>query len=554
MGTITSEWPLPMEMFARRAREKADQVYLRQPIDRVYNEITWAEAYDQTRRLASGLLSLGLQPGDKVAILSENCAEWFISDFAITMAGLISVPIYFTAGEKTIRYVLEHSEAKAIIVGKLTNYQAAQQAIEDDFLTIGMPYDTLSCKQELTQLVADSEPLPESAMASPDLGDMFSITYTSGSTGNPKGVVLTFKNIVYGGSSTANLMEGNHEERVISYLPLAHITERSLIEYASLYAGAQVTFVESLQTFVDDLKSARATFFLSVPRLWMKFQSGVLAKMPQKKLNRLLKIPVVNSMVRRKIKEQLGLSYVRNCGSGSAPISPAILDWYHRLGIEISEGWGMTELTGMATTQFPFRPDKIGTIGRAMDGLEVKTSEQGEIQVRGDAVFKEYYKNPEVTSETFTDDGFMRTGDKAEMDEEGYLRITGRVKDLFKSGKGKYVAPVPIESKLAVNQLIEQLCVMGSGLPQPVAVVVLSQEVAEGMSKEEISASLAETLESVNAQLEKHEVLGGIRIAAEPWTIDNGLLTPTLKIKRAELEEKYGNLIAESSQKVVVWE
>jgi long-chain acyl-CoA synthetase len=268
----------------------------------------------------------------------------------------------------------------------------------------------------------------------------------------------------------------------------------------------------------------------------------------------MLKIPIVSNVVKRKIKEQLGLDNVGSVGSGSAPISPHILKWYQRLGINISEGWGMSETTGMATTLFPFRADKLGTIGRAVDGFEVKLSEQGEILIKGKGVFREYYKNPEATAEAFTEDGFLRTGDKADIDNEGYLQITGRVKDLFKTGKGKYVAPVPIESKLANNLLIEQLCVMGSGLPACIAVVVLSKEVAENMSREEIEASLIETIHSVNTEIEKHEVIGGIRIAKDAWTIENGLLTPTLKLKRTELEQKYLSLISQTGDQTISWE
>jgi long-chain acyl-CoA synthetase len=315
-----------------------------------------------------------------------------------------------------------------------------------------------------------------------------------------------------------------------------------------------VTFNESLETFVDDLKSARVTSFLSVPRLWMKFQAGVLANLPQKKLDRLLKIPFVSGMVKKKIRAQLGLADVTSCGSGSAPVAPSVLEWYQKLDIPISEGWGMTEVTGLGSTQFPFRADKIGTIGKAVEGLEIKTSGEGEILVKGEGVFMGYYKDDKTTAETFTEDGWMRTGDRAEMDEEGYLRITGRVKELFKSGKGKYVAPAPIEGSLGENQLIEQICVMGSGLPKPIAVMVLSPEISQGMSQQEIAESLEQTLDSVNAKLEKHEVLGGIRIANETWSVENGLLTPTLKIKRDQLEQKYQSLISRETSDKIVWE
>lgn len=543
---------LPMQQFEAMAETLGERIFWRQPRNRNYTETSWREAWNQTLKLAAGFRSLGLQPGDKVAIYSENCAEWFLTDFAIAAVGLISVPIYFTAGKKTVSYILEHSGAKAIVVGKLGKFSHLDDAVPSEMITISMPYDTWPCQFQTSDLIEASEPLTE--FAHPSWDDTFSITYTSGSTGNPKGVVLTFRNIVYGATAMFSLREPGPDESTISYLPLAHITERALVEYASLYAGSMVTFVESLETFPDDLRGANVTSFLSVPRLWMKFQSGVLAKMPQKKLDRMLKIPIISTMVKKKIRDQLGLSRAKILGSGSAPIAPSVLEWYQKLGMGISEGWGMTELSGVATTHYPVRDDKIGTIGKAVEGLEVKVSEQGEILVRGHGVFKEYYKNDEVTNETFTEDGWMRTGDRASLDDEGFLRITGRVKELFKSGKGKYVAPVPIESMMGENQLIEQICVMGSGLPAPKAVVVIANEVSAGMSRDEISQSLEQTMTSVNQKIEKHECLAGVCVANDEWTVDNGLLTPTLKIKRDRLEDKYQGLITQSCSSRINWE
>jgi len=213
----------------------------------------------------------------------------------------------------------------------------------------------------------------------------------------------------------------------------------------------------------------------------------------------------------------------------------------------------MSETMGLATSQHPYDFSKVGTIGKAVQGFDVVISEAGEVLIKGPAVFREYYKNPEATAESFTQDGYFKTGDKAEMDADGYLRITGRVKDIFKSGKGKYVAPVPIESKLASNLLIEQLCVMGSGLPTAMVVVVLSNEVAKELSQEQIEESLMSTVGDVNKQIEKHEAVGGIYITRDMWTIENGLLTPTMKVKRAEIEEKYLPIL-EGQKETVVWE
>jgi len=539
-------------MFRRQVQATPEKVYLRQPINGEYREYSWQETYDQTLRLAQALLGLGLQPGDRVALLSGNCAEWFIADFAMLAAGLIPTPIYATAGDKTIHYVLEHSEAKAIVIGNLAKPEMALGAVPEGVITIGLSNGPDGVDHKAAELISNNQALTN--IHQPELSETFSIVYTSGSTGAPKGVLITYKNISFSAAVSVDLFQKGVEERFLSYLPLAHVTERGLIQYNSLYSGATVTFNESLDTFIRDLRNARVTSFISVPRLWVKFQSQILAHTPQRRLSLMLKLPIIGSMLKKKVRAQLGLGDALSCGCGSAPISPSTLNWYQKLGIDISEGWGMSETIGLATTNYPFKLSKLGTIGKPVTGFEIKTSDAGEILIRGDGVFKEYYKNPETTAEAFTEDGFLRTGDKADVDEDGYLKITGRVKDIFKSGKGKYIAPVPIESKLADNLLIEQLCVMGSGLPNAMAVIVLSKEIADDMNKEEIAQSLTNTLVAVNKQIEKHEVVGGIRIAKEAWTIENGLLTPTMKVKRAELEEKYRGLIAQEHKEIVVWE
>jgi long-chain acyl-CoA synthetase len=259
-------------------------------------------------------------------------------------------------------------------------------------------------------------------------------------------------------------------------------------------------------------------------------------------------------MVAKKIRRELGFENCRSWGSGTAPISPATLAWYHKLGINIGEGWGMSETSGLSCGNVPFDAGKLGTIGAPVAGTEMKLSDESEILIRSPGLFREYYKQPELTREVFTEDGFFHTGDKAHWDaSQQAFTITGRIKDIFKSSKGKYVTPVPIESKLSGNPLFEQVCVMGAGLRAPIAVVVVS-EAANYIQKEDLKKSFKSTLDTVNATLESHEKLSNIVIVNDEWTTENNLLTPTLKVKRDKLEEKYGPVIGQGFSEAIVWE
>ena len=529
-----------------------DDSFLHQPVDGQLHTFTFREAEDQARRMASALLALGLQPGDKVALLGKNCAEWLLADFAICMAGLVSVPIYPTASTDTIRFIFEHSEAKAVFVGKLDDPDAIARALPDSIPSIAFPYPTTACRYEWRTLVDDSDPIDE--YHSPAAEDAMTILYTSGSTGLPKGVVISYRAYIYGCTTARDTAKISRDDRVLSYLPLAHVTERMAIVGPSIYAATKIYFVESLETFQHDIKVAKPTGFGSVPRLWVKFQTGVHAKISPTKLKILLAIPILGGIVARKIRAELGLDECRFFGSGAAPISPHTLRWYHKLGINISEGWGMSETSGLSCSNTPFERRRIGTIGVPLDGTELKVSEAGELLIRCPGLFTEYYKRPDLTAEAFDDDGFFHTGDKAEWDDEvNGFRITGRVKDIFKSAKGKYVTPVPIEARLSANPLLEQVCVMGAGLPAPVAVVVLS-EGAQQISRRAVEDSLNSTLTDANAHLESHERLAGIFVVNDDWTPENDLMTPTLKVKRDKLDARFLPVLDKDFSGGIVWE
>ncbi|MFT4938512.1 MAG: long-chain acyl-CoA synthetase [Paraglaciecola sp.] len=529
----------PLEMFYHWQDTSPDTVFLRQPIDGVVKEFTWRDTADQANRVAAGLIALNLPPASNIAILSKNCAEWFIADLAIMLAGHVSVPIYSTAGEKTIRYVLDHAKCPVIFIGKLDKTAEQIAAVGDGIVKLAFPYSNIQLDKSWQELL-ENEPFTERPV--PDLKSVMTIVYTSGSTGDPKGVVHNYESICWAAHNSLDELGVGPDDRILSYLPLAHITERVLVEIASFYSGMRIDFIESLETFSRDIRNTQPTLFISVPRLWTRFQMGILSNIPQKKLDFLLRIPFVKNFISKKIRRKLGLQEARLCASGSAPIPETTLNWFHRIGVNISEGWGMTENSAYGTCCVPFRADKIGSIGRAYKGVDICISDEGEILVKGQCNMQGYYLDPVKTAEAFTEDGYLKTGDKGSIDADGYIRITGRLKEIFKTSKGKYIAPVPIESQLMANSIIEQVCVTGAKLKQPIALVVLSVE-AKQQDPEKNERSLLATLEEVNATLESHAVLDHIVIMQDDWTVENDLLTPTLKIKRNVLEEKYEDLI-----------
>lgn len=528
-----------------RARRSSDQLYLCQPMDRIWKHWTWAEAFDEACRLATGLRKLGLGPGDRIGLVSKNCAHWVIADMAMILAGMVSVPIYPTANARTIRQVLDHSEAQACIIGKLEHAESQLPGIPDGLLTVAMPYPGAMAKHEWSDLVSETAEDFEAHDAAED--DLATLLYTSGSTGEPKGAMHSFANFSFVGESLATAVGVRDGDRILSYLPLSHCTERAYVEAGSFYGGSTLYFVETLETFMEDLQHAEPTLFGSVPRLWKKFQLGVLEKIPHNKLETMLKLPIINMLIRNRIKKGLGLHKADWFASGSAPIAPVLLEWWHRVGVTISEGWGMTETFAYGTQVGRGEKPRFGTISRALPGVDLKTGDDDELLIRCRCMMQGYYKQEALTEESFDGD-FFRTGDRAFIDDQGWVRITGRVKEVFKTTKGKYVAPVPLESLLAKNEIIEQACVVGDHLDQPVALVQLAEHVE--LEMRELRRQLVDTLDSVNGELEAHQKISHVIVIRERWTVDNELLTPTLKIRRPQIEKRYRPAIEEATDKV----
>ncbi|MCU0925856.1 MAG: AMP-binding protein [Hydrogenophaga sp.] len=561
MSKIASEF-LALQRLYLWEKTDPHRVALTQPMGGdVVQDFTWAQVADQSRRMAAHLQAQGWAPGSKVAILSKNCAWWMMSDLAIWMAGYVSVPLYPTLAPETITQILQHSESKACFVGKLDGWDHMRPGVPTDLPCISYPLsppDAVRDYEGWEAIIERTAPMKASPVRGED--DLATLIYTSGTTGMPKGVMHSFGNFAWALDRGLQRIPMSRDDRMLSYLPLAHVVERMLVEHGWLRTAMHVYFAESLDTFAADLQRARPTVFFSVPRLWVKFQQGVHHKMPPAKLQRLLGIPIVGGIVRKKVKKALGLDQCTFAAGGAAPMPMALLQWYGKLGLPINEGYGMTENLALSHITENGK-NQQGTVGPTYPGVEHRIDPAtGEIQMRSQALMMGYYKEPEKTAEVFTADGWLKTGDKGSIDAGGLLRITGRVKDLFKTGKGKYVAPAPIEDKLVMHESVEACVVTGANLGQPLGIVMLNAEfVAKAQdpaARSELEASLAEHLKGINATLDPHERLQTIVVTTTAWTVDNDVITPTFKVKRNRIEDLYAKYYEswEASGQPVIWQ
>ncbi|MDQ7050095.1 MAG: AMP-binding protein [Enterobacterales bacterium] len=524
------------------ASVKPEQCFLNQAKGEHWTATSWRDAYQQVAQLASFLQKYPAK--SKIAIFSNNCSDWFLTDLAIMAAGHISVPIYPSASVKTINQILTHSETQLIFIGKLSSdFDLTQIASELDKIAIDKPIDGLCFWKESIKQCP-----PLQAFYQPSVKDTATIVYTSGTTGVPKGVVISYRAISSAVNSIQKTIEIDQSDRYFSYLPLAHIMERMAIELTSVVYGCQVSFVDDLPHFAINLKQTRPSMFVAVPRIWVKLKQKIEAGFGGEWLfEKLTNLPIFGSWLRRYLVKKLGFDNLRYAITGAAAISTDTIHWWERLGVIIYEAYGMSETLGISNVNRP-GARKIGTVGQVFESCQTMIAANGEILLKASCHMEGYYKEAELSAMA-VQDGWLRTGDLGEIDAQGYLSIKGRVKEIFKTSKGKYISPVPIEQQLENLFAVDQCCVFGSDLPQPIAVIVVDK--TQLPNKKQLNEYQAK-LQQINQGLEKHEKLSALLISSEEWTTENEMMTPTLKIRRQPIEDQYLPLYRPTSKNATI--
>lgn len=546
--------------FYRRETTDGDQPFLVQPFGERWETYTWAEAGGMARRVAAYLLAQGFPPGSKIGLVSKNCREWVIADLAIMMAGHVSVPLFATLPGDEIGPILEMGDVALLFVGRTDVWADMRQGVPADLPIIRFPHysgdSEIDRGTDWRDVLADTEPL--TGTPTPDLDDLWTIIFTSGTTGTPKGVMITYRTInaearaIYATNPLA--LDYGGDNRFFSFLPLNHIAERGVIEMMCLLHGGRISFTESIDRFVANLQEVRPTLLFAVPRIWTKLREGILQKMPQSRLNLLLRIPFVSGLVKNRIRKGLGLDRCRRYVTGAAAIAQATKDWFESVGMPLSEAYGMTENCATSHMLFPGE-DRPGSVGRPHPGTEHRIDPDTlEVQTRAAYTMDGYYRSPELTAETIVD-GWLHTGDQGRIDADDYLYITGRVKDTFKTEKGKFIAPREIEDHFAGHPEIDQLCLVGLGMPQPVLLVALSDS-ARSRPREALNQQLEEFRRQANNELPNYQRVAAIVVLDEPFNIPAGTLTPTLKIRRPQIYERYRGRLADwvARAEGVIWE
>jgi long-chain acyl-CoA synthetase len=557
---VLDQADLPLQRLYACELANANDLLFTQPVDGVTTEWTWKSALQEVRRIVSWIKEQDWPPGSRIVIFSRNSAWWIMADFAIWMSGHISVPLFPATHASLLTMLFRHSAPVACFLGQIDHpLPLSEDAFSHlsyvTFPNIAAPHIPPG-STSWSDIVHRHTPLDGNPLRPG--GDVATIIYTSGTTGEPKGAMQSFQSL----SLMAKSMEPAFQnmrggDRTISYLPLAHIAERAIIEMNALFMPIHIYFSEGLEKFLVDLKRSRSTLFFSVPRLYIRFQQKVFEKIPEKRLNLLLAIPVLNWFVRKNIRRQLGLDHARIVAVGGASTPVEIIKWYLKLGINFIEGYGMTE-TGITHVVLPGET-RVGFVGSSSQYAKTRISADGEVQIKGPMNMLGYYSNPGLTRLAFTDDEYFRTGDRGEIDVAGRLRLYGRLKEEFKTAKGKFIVPSRIEKFLSVSLLFESTAIFGAGMTAPFAMVVLVPEMRQACQTQRVRTAmeieLCVVLDQLNNQLEHHEQLSRIVICNQPWTTANGFITPTLKVRRTAIENHFASRFAEWErlEQKVIW-
>ena len=535
-----------IDYLAHWAGECPDDIWLREPAGEQLTEWNWREVREQVNAIAAWEEQELGGPGLNVGILSRNRAHWFFADLASIAAGNVVIPMFTTLPQDTAQYVMDFTGMQLLFVGETENWDKIKEVLPEGIKLVTLPGVELDREHlRWDDLLESHRGQAPTYQCKAD--DLISIVFTSGTTGVPKGVMQTHESNVIPINRFKDAFATPVRGRYFSYLPLSHIAERQIVEGASLVNGGVVYFNESMPTLLRDLQACRPHMMFGPPRVWEQLQQVIVGFLgSQDAVDEALAADPEGTG--KKVRDLLGLDDALYLLTAAAPTPPALIHWYSQFGLELMEGFGQTEAMGLCANTLEER--KIGSIGRIVGEVEVKLSDEGELLVRAQGLATGYYKMPEKTAETFVD-GWVYTGDKARIDDDGFIFLTGRVKDYFKTIQGKFVAPTPIENEFAKNPHTEQICLLGRGYSKTVMVCVLSA-IAQESDDGDISAALVEHATAVNKDVDKHARIGAVIVSRDPWTIDNAMLTPTLKIRREQIEGRFGERAQELAHDAAV--
>ncbi len=565
-----------------------------------WKPLDWGEYGRLVEETAAGLTTLGIEHGDRIGLLAGNRPEWHIADLAILSAGGVTVPVYPTSSSSQVTYVLHDSGAKVCFVDsteQLSKVLLHLESLPQLELIVGLvpfpAFDRDSVMIDLERLrargSAELSNTPDTVadrVARLGSDDIATLVYTSGTTGPPKGTVLTHGNLEWTIRAVESVVGLAPDDRLLSYLPLSHIAERMVSHIGQIVSGGETWFAQSLATVPEDLRACRPTIFFAVPRVWQKFHDAMLDQIAAKPrpVRALIehylalglasvrageggpamgprdarKLRLLDRTIGAQLRHKVGLDQARMVVSSAAPIHPDLVRWFHAIGVPIAEVWGQTEDCGPATINPP-SAIRIGTVGRALPGLEITIADDDELLVRGGSVCTGYYGQPDATAELISPDGWMSTGDLGSIDADGYIRITGRKKDLIINAAGKNISPSEIESRLAMEPLIGQAVVVGDGRKYLVALLTLDPDDAADWADEHgafadisnlindpnLKAEVGAAVERVNREHAPVEQIKHWRLLAEPFTVEGGELTPTMKVKRSVVIDVNTDLVEE---------